>query len=153
MLDALLTLNAPPPAPGAVHPALMVALKGALPAPKRTVDTNLLTSWLTLRALEQQSRQIDAMEKAAREAAPPRPPRRRSPPNPRTPSVVPESAPAVPAPNATNGNFGGRSSAGAAAADHDTGGAEAARRATGRQRGAGARRASLGQPGLLGAQN
>ena len=51
MLDALLTLNAPPPAPGAVQPALMVALKGALPAPKRTVDTTLLTSWLTLRAL------------------------------------------------------------------------------------------------------
>ena len=81
MLDALLTLNAPPSAPGAVHPAVMVALKGALPAPKRTVDTNLLTSWLTLRAVEQQSRQIDAMERAAREAAaaaaaaaPPKPP-------------------------------------------------------------------------------
>ena len=55
--------------PGAVQPAVMVALKGALPAPKRTVDTSLLTSWLTLRAVEQQSRQLEAMEQAAREAA------------------------------------------------------------------------------------
>ncbi len=69
MLDALLTLNAPPSAPGAVQPAVMVALKGPLPAPKRTVDTNLLASWLTLRAVEQQSRQLEAMERAAREAA------------------------------------------------------------------------------------
>ena len=69
MLDALLTLNAPPSATGAVQPAVMVALKGTLPAPKRTVDINLLSSWLTLRAVEQQSRQIDSMERAAREAA------------------------------------------------------------------------------------
>ena len=69
MLDALLTLNAPPSAPGAVQPAVLVALKGALPSPKRTVDTSLLTSWLTLRAVEQQSKQLDAMERAAREAA------------------------------------------------------------------------------------
>jgi large subunit ribosomal protein L24 len=69
MLDALLTLNALPSATGAVPPAVMVALKGTLPAPKRTVDINLLTSWLTLRAVEQQSRQIEAMERAAREAA------------------------------------------------------------------------------------
>ena len=69
MLDALLTLNPPSPASGAAHPTLMVALKGPLPAPKRTVDTALLTSWLTLRGLEQQSRQLEAMEKAARESA------------------------------------------------------------------------------------
>ena len=68
MLDALLTLNALQ-ASGGVQPAVLVALKGVLPAPKRTVDTNLLTSWLTLRAVEQQSRQLEVMEKAAREAA------------------------------------------------------------------------------------
>ena len=44
---------------------MLVALKGALPAPQRTVDTSLLASWLTLRAVEQQSQQIDAMEQAA----------------------------------------------------------------------------------------
>jgi len=48
---------------------VLIALKGALPSPQRTVDTSLLTSWLTLRAVEQQARQIDAMERAARDAA------------------------------------------------------------------------------------
>src|SRR4029078_5092952 len=67
-LDALLTLNAPPSAPGAVQPAVMVALKGPLPPPKRSVDTGLLSSGLTLRAVEQQSKQLEAMERAAREA-------------------------------------------------------------------------------------
>ncbi|MEA3028081.1 MAG: hypothetical protein QOF91_3366 [Alphaproteobacteria bacterium] len=104
MLDALLTLNAPPSVPGAVHPAVMIALKGALPAPKRTVDTNLLTSWLTLRALEQQSKQIDAIERAAREAAAAAPPK---PAEPAMPPVVPERAPEPPPSNATNGVSGG----------------------------------------------
>ena len=105
MLDALLTLNAPPQAAGAAHPALMVALKGALPAPKRTVDTTLLTSWLTLRELEQQSRQLEVMEKAAREAAAPARPLRYRCRKPRTVriAVVPESAPTVPAPKAIDG--------------------------------------------------
>lgn len=103
MVDALLTLSARPSAPGAVHPAVMIALKGALPAPKRTVDTNLLTSWLTLRALEQQSKQIDAIERAAREAAAAAPPKpAESPP----PSDIPESAPDRPAPGATDATSG-----------------------------------------------
>ena len=116
MLDALLTLNAPPSAPGAARPAVMVALKGTLPAPKRTVDINLLTSWLTLRAVEQQSRQIEAMERAAREAAAaaaaaaPTAPKATEPPElPRAaPPLVPESAPTPPAstPRATSGISG-----------------------------------------------
>jgi uncharacterized protein involved in outer membrane biogenesis len=104
MVDALLTLNALPSAPGAAQPAVMVALKGTLPAPKRAVDTNLLASWLTLRAVEQQSRQIDAMEQAAREAAATAPVK---PAEPATPLAVPESAPAAPAPSATSGISGG----------------------------------------------
>ena len=108
MLDALLTLNAPPTATGAVRPAVMVVLKGALPAPKRTVDISLLTSWLTLRAVEQQSRQIDAMERAAREAAaaaaaaaPPAPKAAEPAELPSAaPSLVPERGSASPAPNA-----------------------------------------------------
>jgi large subunit ribosomal protein L24 len=72
-LDARLTLNgvasAPNTQPGAQRPAVLIALKGALPSPQRTVDISLLTSWLTLRAVEQQSKQIDAMERAARDAA------------------------------------------------------------------------------------
>jgi len=105
MLDALLTLNAPPSQQGAALPALMIALKGPLPAPERSVDTNLLRSWLTLRAIEQQSRQIKAMEQATRDAAAaaaaPKPEPTVTPP-------APESAPpAAPAPPATNGNSAG----------------------------------------------
>ena len=90
----------------------MVALKGTLPAPKRTVDINLLSSWLTLRAVEQQSRQIDTMERAAREAAAAAaaaaPPAPKSAEPAELPSVapllVPErgSASPAPAPNATS---------------------------------------------------
>ena len=114
MVDAFLTLNAPPSAPGAVHPAVMVALKGPLPAPKRSVDINLLASWLTLRAVEQQSRQLEAMERAAREAAtaaaaaPPlskaAEPEGQPPPTALAPA--PERAPAGPVPNATSGMSG-----------------------------------------------
>jgi large subunit ribosomal protein L24 len=148
MLDALLTLNAPPQSAGAAPPALMVALKGALPAPRRTVDTTPLTSWLTLRELEQQSRQLEAMEKAAREsaaaggAALPKP----AEPGPRL--VVPESAPTVPAPKATDGISGGAASAGAAAPNHDTSGAETARRAADRQSGSGRRGHAARKPGV-----
>ena len=116
MLDALLTLNAPPSWPGAPHPAVLVALKGTLPAPKRTIDTNLLTSWLTLRAVERQSRQIDAMEQAAREAAAAAA-AAASPPEPAEPAplIVPDAAPAVPMPKATSGSSTGESSGGAQA--------------------------------------
>jgi large subunit ribosomal protein L24 len=62
MLDALLTSTRRHRRRRA-RPAVMVALGDAAGA-KRTVDINLLTSWLTLRAVEQQSRQIDAMERA-----------------------------------------------------------------------------------------
>ncbi len=94
MLDAVLTLNPPPQAPAAAQPAVLVALKGALPAPKRTIDANLLASWLTLRAVEQQARQIDAMEQAAREAAAAAAASMSKP-------AEPPVAPAVPTPNAS----------------------------------------------------
>jgi large subunit ribosomal protein L24 len=102
MLDALFTLNPPPQAPGAAQPAVLVALKGALPAPKRTVDADLLTTWLTLRAVEQQAKQIEAMERVAREAAAaaaasiPKPAE-----PPAAPSAVPDAAPVTPAPDAS----------------------------------------------------
>jgi large subunit ribosomal protein L24 len=116
MLDALLTLNAPPSAPGGVRPAVLVALQGTLPAPKRSLDINLLTTWLTLRAVEQQSKQIEAMERAAREAAAaaaaaaPPPPKAVEPPElpAAAPSLAPEAAPTPPAsaPNAAGGVSG-----------------------------------------------
>jgi large subunit ribosomal protein L24 len=69
-LDALLTLSRLRSPEAAARPALLVALKGALMEPHRAVDAGLLASWLTLRAVEQQSQQIDAMEKANRERPP-----------------------------------------------------------------------------------
>jgi hypothetical protein len=77
-VDALLTLSGPPAVtlPGKLQPAVLIALKGPVMAPQRTVDTSLLTRWLTLLTVEQHSKQIDAMERAAREmksAEPPKP--------------------------------------------------------------------------------
>jgi len=113
MVDALLTLNALPQSAGAVQPAVMVALKGPLPAPRRSIDTSLMNSWLTLRNVEQQSRQLDAMERAAREAAAaaaaaqsPAKPKESDQAPPAAASPTPEPAPAAPAPNATNGMSG-----------------------------------------------
>jgi large subunit ribosomal protein L24 len=74
MLDALLTLSGLPASDGAARPLLLVAFRGALPAPTRTVDTGLLAGWLTLRAVDQQSQQIDAMERANPERIAPRRP-------------------------------------------------------------------------------
>jgi large subunit ribosomal protein L24 len=68
-IDALLTLNGSRSPQDGVRPAVLVALSGALPSPTRTIDTNLLTGWLTLRALDQRAKQLDVMEQAAREAA------------------------------------------------------------------------------------
>ena len=161
MLDALLTLNAPPQASGAASPAVMVALKGALPAPKRTVDTSLLTSWLTLRALEQQSRQIDAMEQAAREAAaaaaaaaPPKDAEPTGETRTAAPSFVPESAPAAAAPGtARMARVGCQGIAGAVAAGHDPGDTEAARCAARGRTSARQRQARRQPPPLLGSQN
>jgi large subunit ribosomal protein L24 len=98
-LDALLTLNGLAAAPGAVRPAVLIALKGPFDAPKRSIDTGLLTSWLTLRAVEQQSRQIDAMEQARRDAAAaPRP--QPDPPAPPATFAPMSITPDTPAPNA-----------------------------------------------------
>jgi large subunit ribosomal protein L24 len=70
-LDALLTLTGPSATalPDRMRPAVLVALKGPALAPHRTVDTSLLTRWLTMLTVEQQSKQLDVMERAARERA------------------------------------------------------------------------------------
>ena len=69
-LNAILTLTGTAAVPGALRPVVLVTLNGPLPTPKRTIDASLLASWLTLRAVEQQSKQIDAMERASRELTP-----------------------------------------------------------------------------------
>jgi hypothetical protein len=63
-IDARLTLSQAPPANAliAARPELSVTVKGPLGAPKRTLDTSALTSWLTLRSTELQTRRIEAIE-------------------------------------------------------------------------------------------
>ena len=88
-LDASLTLVVPPGV-GAnkARPPLFIALNGPVMTPRRTVDTNALMNWLTLLTLEQQSKQIDAMERAARERAPAEPPKAIAPAANRPPSTA-----------------------------------------------------------------
>jgi uncharacterized protein involved in outer membrane biogenesis len=112
-LDAVLTLSAPrqaapaQPSSADVQSAVMVMLKGPLVSPARSVDTNLMKSWLTLRAVEQQSRQLEAMERAAR-AAMPQPDKAAVPAElPPAAATSPASAPArsPPSPNGVSGDF------------------------------------------------
>jgi uncharacterized protein involved in outer membrane biogenesis len=67
-LDALLTFTDTSVPAGAMPPSILVALKGPPFAPVRTVDTGLLTGWLTAHAIEWHSKQIEALERARREA-------------------------------------------------------------------------------------
>jgi uncharacterized protein involved in outer membrane biogenesis len=82
-LDARLMLSGAGQAAGA-RPDIFMALKGPVAAPARSIDVSALTGWLTLRAIENQSKQIRDIENAQR---PPKPPQPRS-----------ETAPALPAP-------------------------------------------------------
>src|SRR5262245_4977229 len=94
-IDAKLTLTAParPDAPGGIRPEVTIALKGATDAPKRTLDATAFSNWLALRAVEQQSKRIDALEagRDSREA-----PREQTPP--KDPAVATTPPPAAPAP-------------------------------------------------------
>ena len=69
---------------GGSRPDIYLALKGPLAAPQRTIDVSALTGWLTLRAIENETKKIRAIEQAP----------------PRTPSPRPksEAPPALPPP-------------------------------------------------------
>lgn len=84
-LDARLMLSGSGQAAGA-RPDIFMALKGPVAAPARSIDVSALTGWLTLRAIENQSKQIRDIENAQR------------PPKPQAPQPKSESAPALPAP-------------------------------------------------------
>jgi large subunit ribosomal protein L24 len=71
-LDARLVLSGVSQAAGA-RPDIFMALKGPLSEPKRSIDVSALTGWLTLRAVENQARQIRDMENAQRQTPPPAP--------------------------------------------------------------------------------
>ena len=68
-LDARLVLSGTDKA-GGVRPDIFMALSGPLTAPSRFVDVSSLTGWLTLRAVENQARQIRAIEEATPKPAP-----------------------------------------------------------------------------------
>jgi large subunit ribosomal protein L24 len=63
-IDARLTLSGPIIAEGAssIRPEILVALKGPLAAPKRTIDVSALSGWLMLRSVERQAKRLDTME-------------------------------------------------------------------------------------------
>ena len=85
-LDARLILSGSVDAtPSGVRPEVVIYFKGPLDAPKRSIDVMALTSWLALRAVEQQSKKLDVLE--GREPAP-------SPPAPAAPAPAP--APSAP---------------------------------------------------------
>jgi large subunit ribosomal protein L24 len=68
LLDANLTMSGRQTIAGAEHPTLMIALKGALPTPQRSIDANPLANWLALRSVDRQAKQLEELERAQREA-------------------------------------------------------------------------------------
>jgi hypothetical protein len=82
-LDARLVLSGPAQA-GATRPDIFIALNGPIAAPSRTIDASALSGWLTLRAIENQSKRLKALESTAQSTPPP--------------VVKKEEAPALPAP-------------------------------------------------------
>jgi large subunit ribosomal protein L24 len=67
-LDARLTLSGSKldALPGAGRPDVFIALKGPPTAPQRSTDVSALVGWLTLRAIEQQSKRLQALEETRR---------------------------------------------------------------------------------------
>ena len=84
-IDARLVLSGSSQAAGS-RPDIFMALRGPVAAPSRSIDVSALTGWLTLRAVENQAKQLRAIEGAS--------------PQPRGQVPVPKSkqAPALPAP-------------------------------------------------------
>lgn len=63
-IDARLSLLGPVISEGtnSIRPEIFVSLKGPIATPRRTIDISALSAWLTLRAVERQSKRIDAIE-------------------------------------------------------------------------------------------
>ena len=50
------------------RPDVFIGLKGPIATPKRTLDVSALTGWLTLRVLDRQSKEVEALEAKRQEA-------------------------------------------------------------------------------------
>ena len=84
VLDARITLSGMKVVAGGGRPEIFVALKGPVPAARRTIDVSALVAWLTLRAIDQQASRLQAIE-SSRQSAPEAPVT--------APAARPESAP------------------------------------------------------------
>ena len=84
-VDARMVLSGAGRAAGA-RPDIFMALQGPIAAPSRSVDVSALTGWLTLRSVENQTRQLRAIESQAPK------------PNVYVPPPKSEQAPALPPP-------------------------------------------------------
>jgi uncharacterized protein involved in outer membrane biogenesis len=71
VVDARLILTGPPErdSTGSARPDIFVALRGPVAAPKRTVDVSALAGWLTLRAVDRETKRIETMEAERRDSA------------------------------------------------------------------------------------
>ncbi len=83
LIDARLVLSGAGQAAGS-RPDIFMALKGPVTAPARSIDVSALTGWLTLRQIENQSKQLREIEKAQPQ------------PNAPSPKAKNERAPALP---------------------------------------------------------
>jgi large subunit ribosomal protein L24 len=63
-----LALAGPPKPPTPERPEIVVSYRGPLATPQRSVDASTLATWLALRSVEQQAKQLEALEIKRREA-------------------------------------------------------------------------------------
>jgi large subunit ribosomal protein L24 len=68
-IDARLVLSGSSQAAGA-RPDIFMALRGPVAAPSRSIDVSALAGWLTLRAVENQAKQLRAIESVSPQPAP-----------------------------------------------------------------------------------
>ena len=70
-LDAGLTLSGPAEggAPGSARPDLFINLQGPVQSPQRTIEVSALVNWLMLRALDRETRRMEAIEAAKHDPA------------------------------------------------------------------------------------
>jgi large subunit ribosomal protein L24 len=97
-LDARLVLTGADAAAGA-RPDIFVALHGPVDAPAKTLDVSGLTGWLTLRAIDLQSKKIEAIE-AAPKVEPKAEPKAEPKIEPKSELMPPQAEPAVTPPPA-----------------------------------------------------
>jgi large subunit ribosomal protein L24 len=94
VFNARLVLTGAETAAGA-RPDIFLALNGPFSAPGKTIDVSGLTGWLTLRAIDQQSKKLDAIEAAPKDEPAAVPPESKPEEKPKE-SSVPKKPPAQP---------------------------------------------------------